>query len=166
MQKTTPRDSNPDPITGAPGSHPVGTGVGAAAGGLAAGAALGAIGGPIGAAVGAAVGAVAGGYGGKAVAESYDPTAEDAYWRENYASRPYYQPETSYDEYRPAYQYGWETRSRYASDRFEDVESELERDWATSQGDSNLTWERAKHGVRDAWDRLGNAASGSSRKPR
>ena len=28
--------TNPDPITGAPGSHPVGTGVGAAAGGAAA----------------------------------------------------------------------------------------------------------------------------------
>ena len=27
------RDANPDPITGAPGAHPVGTGLGAAAGG-------------------------------------------------------------------------------------------------------------------------------------
>ena len=34
-------DSNPDPITGAPGSHPVGTGLGAAGAG-AAGAAIGA----------------------------------------------------------------------------------------------------------------------------
>ena len=33
-------DPNPDPITGAPGSHPVGTGIGAA-GGAAAGVALG-----------------------------------------------------------------------------------------------------------------------------
>ena len=34
-------DSNPDPITGAPGAHPVGVGLGAVAGGIAAGAAAG-----------------------------------------------------------------------------------------------------------------------------
>ena len=33
------RDANRDPLTGEPGSHPVGTGLGAAAGGMAAGAA-------------------------------------------------------------------------------------------------------------------------------
>ncbi|MGZ8901027.1 MAG: glycine zipper family protein, partial [Limisphaerales bacterium] len=41
-------DANRDPITGAPGAHPVGTGVGATGGG-AAGAAIGAaVGGPVG----------------------------------------------------------------------------------------------------------------------
>lgn len=167
MPTNTPsRDTNPDAITGAPGSHPVGTGVGAAAGGLAAGAALGAVAGPIGAAVGAVAGAVAGGYGGKAVAETYDPTAEDAYWRENHASRPYYQSGTSYDEYQPAYRFGGETRSRYGSERFEDVEAELQRDWPNGRGTSSLTWDRAKPAVRDAWDRLGDSVSGSSKKPR
>src|SRR6266851_3247743 len=47
---------NPDPITGKPGAHPVGTGAGAAGGGLAGAAIGGAVGGPVGAAVGAAVG--------------------------------------------------------------------------------------------------------------
>src|SRR3954469_20482519 len=74
----TSKDMNPDPITGAPGSHPVGTGVGAAGGG-AAGAAIGSMAGPIGTAVGAVVGAVAGGLAGKGAAEAIDPTAEDAY---------------------------------------------------------------------------------------
>ena len=76
-ETTKNRDANPDPITGAPGSHPVGTGIGAAAGGaagvaggMAAGAAAGTAGaGPIGGAVGAAVGAVVGGLAGKGVAE-------------------------------------------------------------------------------------------------
>ena len=77
-------DANRDPITGTPGAHPVGTGVGAA-GGAAAGAAIGAIGGPIGAAVGLVAGAVAGGLAGKGVAETIDPTVEDAYWRKNYS---------------------------------------------------------------------------------
>src|SRR4051794_39583484 len=105
--KVTGGSANRDPISGEPGAHPVGTGIGAAAAGAAAGAAGGAVGGPVGAVAGAVVGAVAGGLAGKGVAESIDPTVEDAYWRENYASRPYHDASTSYDEYAPAYRYGW-----------------------------------------------------------
>jgi phage tail tape-measure protein len=76
--KTSVPDSNPanrDPLTGEPGSHPVGTGIGSA-GGAAAGAAIGgAAAGPVGALVGGAVGAVAGGATGHAVGESANPTA-------------------------------------------------------------------------------------------
>src|SRR5687767_5471255 len=122
--KTT-TDTNPDPITGEPGSHPVGTGIGAAVTGAAAGVAGGALGGPIGAAAGAAIGAVAGGYAGKAIEEEFDPTAEDAYWRENYKSRPYVESGVDYDAYRPAYQYGWESRARHRDLRFDEVEPEL-----------------------------------------
>lgn len=80
--KTRHAGTNPDPITGAPGAHPVGVGLGAAAGGIAggiaAGAAVGTVAaGPVGTVVGAAVGAIAGGLGGKAVAEHFDPTAEE-----------------------------------------------------------------------------------------
>jgi uncharacterized protein (TIGR02271 family) len=75
--QTSERDANPDPITGAPGSHPVGTGVGAVAGGLAAGAAAGSVAGPVGTVAGAAVGAVAGGLAGKGVAEAVEPTTHD-----------------------------------------------------------------------------------------
>src|SRR5436190_23626440 len=84
-------DANRDPITGAPGAHPVGTGLGAAAGGMAAGAAVGSVAGPVGTAVGAAAGAVVGGLAGKGIAEMIDPTAEEAYWRENYTLQPYYE---------------------------------------------------------------------------
>src|SRR5690348_15169584 len=94
-------DANRDPLTGEPGAHPVGVGIGAAGAG-AAGAAIGSMAGPVGTAVGAVIGAVAGGYAGKGVAESIDPTAEDAYWRENYQSRPYVESGSTYDEYRPA----------------------------------------------------------------
>lgn len=152
--KQTSTDTNPDPISGEPGSHPVGTGVGAAVAGAAAGAAGGAIGGPVGTVIGAAAGAVAGGYAGKAVEESFDPTAEDAYWREEYRNRSYVDQGADYDAYRPAYQYGWESRNAYGDRRFEDVETDLERDWMARRGDSNLTWDRAKLAVRDAWNRL------------
>src|SRR5215207_11085068 len=121
----TAPDANPDPITGAPGSHPIGTGVGAAGGG-AAGAAIGAAvsgpAAPVGAAIGAVVGAVAGGLAGKGAAEAVNPTNEDAYWRENYSTRPYYESGYSYDEdYRPAYEYGWQSRSQHAGTAFHEV---------------------------------------------
>ena len=88
-------DSNPDPITGEPGAHPVGVGFGTAVGGAAAGAAAGAMAGPVGTVAGAVIGGVAGGLAGKGIAESIDPTAEDAYWRENYANRSYYDQGTT-----------------------------------------------------------------------
>ena len=150
-------DRNPDPITDEPGAHPVGVGVGAAVGGAAAGAAAGAIGGPVGAAVGAVVGAFAGGYGGKAVAESIDPTAEDAFWRETYPSRPYYDSHTAYVEYAPAYRQGWESRQRFQSGRFDEIEPELAKDWTNARSSSKLTWMQAKHAARDAYDRGGQA---------
>lgn len=147
-------DTNPDPITGEKGAHPVGVGLGAAGAGAAAGAVGGAVGGPVGAAVGAVIGAVAGGLAGKGVAESIDPTVEDAYWSENYKNRPYVEKATSYDLYRPAYQHGWESRSKYADKSFDEVEPILKRDWDAVKADSKLTWDKAKHATRDAWDRI------------
>lgn len=146
-------DRNPDPITGAPGAHPVGVGLGAAGGG-AAGAAVGAAAGPVGVAVGAVVGAVAGGLGGKAVAEQIDPTAEDAYWRENYSSRPYVDQGGAYETYQPAYRYGWESRTQHSGRRFDEVENDLASGWERTKGKTAMGWEKAKHAVRDAWDRL------------
>jgi hypothetical protein len=74
---STGGSANLDPVTGAPGAHPVGTGVGAAAGGMAAGAAAGTVAGPVGTLLGAAAGAVVGGLSGKGVAEKVDPTTGD-----------------------------------------------------------------------------------------
>lgn len=72
--KLTGGDANRDPVTGAPGAHPVGLGVGGVAGSVAAGAAVGAVAGPPGALAGAVVGAVIGAAAGKATAESVNPT--------------------------------------------------------------------------------------------
>ncbi len=158
--------SNPDPITKAPGSHPVGTGVGAAVGGaagiggaLAAGAIAGSVAGPIGTAVGAVVGAVAGGLVGKGVAENINPTVEHAYWQKNYTSRPYVKTGATYDEYGPAYQYGWESRSRQKEGDFDKVESRLGSDWERAKGKSRLKWDQAREAARDAWNRVGSNRS-------
>jgi hypothetical protein len=160
LRKNNP-DNNPDPITGSPGAHPVGTGVGAASAG-AAGAAIGAVGGPIGIAIGAVVGAVAGGLAGKGVAEAVYPTAEEAYWRSSYKTRPYVESQADFDQYGPAYRYGWEARKRYSDRRFDDVESDLEREWSSARGKSSLDWTRARHATRDAWERIDREYPGES----
>jgi hypothetical protein len=155
-QELTNRDANRDPITGAPGSHPVGTGLGAAAGGLAAGAAVGTVAGPVGTLVGAAVGAIAGGLAGKGIAELIDPTAEEAYWRDNYATRPYVDSGATFEDYGPAYRYGADTYANYVGRDFDDVDADLERGWDRARGTSRLTWDRAKLATRDSWQRLGD----------
>jgi hypothetical protein len=153
-------DRNPDLITGAPGSHPVGTGVGAAGAG-AAGAAIGSVAGPIGTAVGAVVGAVAGGLAGKGVAEAVNPT-EDAYWRDNYRTRSYARPGADYDEFEPAYRYGYNASDRYQGQNFDDIEGELRRDWESKRGNSSLDWDAARPACRDAFDRVRQSNSSMS----
>jgi hypothetical protein len=150
-------DANRDPLTGAPGSHPVGTGVGALAGGMAAGAAVGTVAGPVGTAIGAAVGAIAGGLAGHGVAEAIDPTVEDAYWRDTYTQRDYVPAGSTYDDYGPAYRYGVDAYTQYGNREFEDVETELSRDWGVNRGASSLEWERARPAARDSWQRVSDA---------
>lgn len=147
--------ANRDPITGAPGAHPVGTGLGAAAGGIAAGATAGTLAaGPVGTAVGAAIGAIVGGLGGKAIAEHYDPTVEEGYWRGSYEGEPYYQSGMTFDDYAPAYRLGGESRAGMGTERFDDVEGQLAERYDEIRGESRLDWENAKHATRAAWDRL------------
>jgi hypothetical protein len=155
-------DANPDPITGAPGAHPVGVGIGTAAGGIAAGAAVGAMGGPIGLVVGAVVGGVAGGLAGKGIAEAMDPSVEEAYWRENYTSRPYYTSDTTFDDYSPAYRSGWEARGRGDDRSWNETESDLATRWEKTRGKSKLSWDKAKLAARDAWERGERAMPGDA----
>jgi uncharacterized protein (TIGR02271 family) len=159
-------DRNPDPITGAPGSHPVGTGIGAAGGGLAgaaAGAAIGSvvpgIGTVVGGVVGTIVGATGGGLAGKGIAENIDPTTEDAYWRENYKTRPYVQSGKTYTDYRPAYEYGWESRKQYPEQSFDEVEPTLRDRWSSDKTKAGFEWDKAKGAVKDAWDRIGGSTA-------
>ena len=161
MEKQDAKDRNLDPITKAPGSHPVGTGMGAAAGG-AAGAAVGAVAGPVGVLAGAAVGAVVGGLAGKGVAEGFNPTEEEAHWRTQYVHESYYDKGRSYDDYAPAYRTGYEGRGLYAGERFEDVEPRLENDFIAGRGPSTLEWAQARHASRAAWDRVDHAGVGRS----
>lgn len=157
-------EPNRDPITGAPGAHPVGTGVGAT-GGAIAGAAVGSVAGPVGAVVGLVAGAVAGGLGGKAVAEGVNPTQEDAYWRDNYDKESYYDRTRTYDDYGPAYELGWSGRAQRGAD-FAAAEPALASEWNDRRGTSGLEWSQARPAAEAAWDRAdvqyyGTQANGS-----
>ena len=148
-------DKNPDPLTGEPGSHPIGTGVGAAGGGLT-GAAIGAaVGGPLGAAVGAVVGGVAGAYGGKGVAEAVNPTEEEKYWRENHAKQEWAQGEAlGYEHYGPAYRTGYEGVMKYAGRQYHEIETDLARDYEKNDANPAIPWDRARPAVKAAWSRV------------
>lgn len=149
------RDENRDPISGARGAHPVGTGLGAAAGGAAAGAAIGSVAGPVGTAAGIVVGAVAGGLAGKGIAEKVNPTAEADYWRENYRNEPYVKEGRAYDVYEGAYRTGYEGYARYGDRTWDEVKADLQRDYERNRGTSELTWDEASPATRAAWERLG-----------
>ncbi len=177
-------DMNRDPITGAPGSHPLGTGVGAVSG-AAAGAALGSVTGPLGTAIGGVVGAVVGGLAGKGIGEAanpsvevvdragdpvavrgavvapLDPTAEDLYWQRAFVTEPYYNSELSYDDYAPAYRAGSLDRRNHAKRTWEESETVLQSEWERSKGTSRLSWEDAKDPVQAAWQRADNELSGA-----
>ncbi len=154
------KDLNRDPITGEPGSHPLGTGLGSA-GGAAAGAAIGAVGGPIGMAIGGAIGAVAGGVVGHEVAEGMDPTAEDAYWSENFRKEPYNQQDFDYPDYQPAYRAGYTSYGARPTASFAEIQEELSRQWSQNRGESRLDWEKARPAAEAGFNRAQSSSTRS-----
>lgn len=147
-------EPNRDPITGAVGAHPVGTGLGATLGGAVAGALTGSAVGPVGTLVGTALGAIVGGLAGKSVAETIDPSIEVDYWRDNFKEQPYAAQAQDFHVFEPAFRYGVAAYSRYPGRRFDDLEVELARDWIDARGTSNLEWLNARPAARDAWQRV------------
>jgi hypothetical protein len=103
------------------------------------------------------VGAVAGGLAGKGVAESIDPTVEEAYWRDNFESRSYVNEGASFSDYGPAYRFGSDSYGRSKGRTFDQSESNLKRDWDGNKGSSSLSWDRAKDAVHDSWQRTSDA---------
>jgi hypothetical protein len=103
------------------------------------------------------------GVGGLAAGEDLDPVAEGDYWREAFASRPYYDASRSYEDYEPGYRLGWETAAdpENAGTAFEEVEPDLRLKWErgeiegdTRRGADALTWEEMREAALDAWQRI------------
>ena len=141
--------------------HSIGEGTGAVAGAVA-GAAVGSMAGPVGTVVGAIAGGALGAKGGGAVAEAINPTEYNNYFEKNYTSAPYYVGGSEWRDYKPAYQYGYDTYGQYRGQRFEDVESDLERNWDATKANSRLAWNEAKGAVRDGWHHIERAMPGDA----
>jgi len=145
------------------GDHPVGGAVGAAVGavasavavGAAQGAAMGTLAGLPGMAAGVAIGGVVGALAGKGLAQEINPTTEDAYWSENYKSRPYVGEDQDYTYYGPAYRNGVDAFTKNEGKNFDEIEPQLSKNWE-SKGGTSLSWDKAKPASRDAYDRLYN----------
>ena len=161
-------DQNRDPISGEPGSHPIGTGVGAAGTGTLGALTGAALGGPVGAVLGAAAGASLGGLAGHTVGEKVNPTFGqiEPVLQSDFASRPYAAGST-FDEYRPAYEYGNLSYGKYGrnfdgtrrewDDKFE---ADLRRDWEQTKASANATFDKAKDAIRDGWHATERAIPG------
>jgi hypothetical protein len=83
-----------------------------------------------------------------------DWRTEDEYWRTNWSNRPYVSADRGYDYYRPGYQYGYESASRYRGRDWNDIETDLRSGWDRFENRSQSTWENIKDAVRDAWNRV------------
>jgi hypothetical protein len=143
---------NEDAITGAPGSHPVGSGLGAALGGAATGAVAGLAAGPVGTVIGTIAGGIAGGLAGKAVAENIDPSEETNFWQNEHRNRPYYEDDYVFEDYEPAYRAGWESYDPAAASEWTERE-QLARDrWQSSN--PTMPWEKARPAAQDAYTRV------------
>ncbi|MFZ4573973.1 MAG: hypothetical protein ACOYN0_06220 [Phycisphaerales bacterium] len=111
---------------------------------------------PVARPVGGIAAAALDGIAGTATTGIVNPAAEADYWRHNYASRPYAKTPLDFEEFAPAYRYGWESFVTHGdlNKSFESIESELGSDWDHSKGGSRLAWNQAKDASRDAWDRV------------
>jgi uncharacterized protein YcfJ len=141
--------------------HSVGEGTGAVTGAVT-GAAVGTAAGPVGTVVGAIAGGVIGAKAGGAIAEAVNPTAYTEHFKTTYRETPYYNSSRDWNDYEPAYKYGYDTYGQYKGQRFEDVESNLESGWNTTKANSRLAWNEARGAVRDGWHHIERAMPGDA----
>ena len=99
---------------------------------------------------------------GDAIAEAVNPTEYSRHFESTYRSTPYYSAGREWTDYEPAYKYGYDTYSQYRGRKFEDVETDLERNWEATKANSRLAWSEAKGAVRDGWHHIERAMPGDA----
>ena len=77
----------------------------------------------------------------------------------------YFLSGSEWQDYEPAYSYGYDTFERYAGQDFDAVEAELEQGWEGLRRDSRLGWAEAREAVRDGWGLMDRGPGGSGRAP-
>jgi hypothetical protein len=90
---------------------------------------------------------------------------EDAWWRENFSVRPYAAGQ-AYDEFQPAYHYGFESARQHSGKGWGEVEESLRTGWDKFEGKraGGAAWENIKDAVKDAWHRAIGAHGVDSEK--
>lgn len=86
------------------------------------------------------------------------PPIESDYWRQQYATRPYYTEETDFESIQPAYEYGESLHSRFGGKSFEEAEDDVRAEWekligSKKQVGTRLGWEQARPAIQDAYER-------------
>ena len=81
-----------------------------------------------------------------------DRSKYDTNFRNSYQSASYYDKARTWDDYSPAYDYAYQSKTgNYADRKFDDVENDLERGWDKAKANSGLMWNQARDAVRDGW---------------
>lgn len=158
VDKAEAKAMNRDPLSGATGSHPVGTAIGTTSGAVA-GAFAGAIAGPVGTALGGFVGALVGAVIGHESGEELNPTADEDYWRDAYLNGAAADSRFDFADYAPAFRVGAAYRDLHADREWDRAESDLAARWDIDKGSSRLRWEEASSAARAAWQRRHEAPS-------
>ena len=83
-----------------------------------------------------------------------DWDSDRIWWQENYTSRPYVSSDLLFEDYEPAYRFGYGSVSRYRGKNWDTIEHTLRADWDRFEGKGESTWESVKEAVHDAWDNL------------
>ena len=83
-------------------------------------------------------------------------------FQQSYEKAPYYRDGQSWQDYEPAYKYGYDQYASATGRKWEEVKSELEQGWDKAKGESRMAWEQAKDAVRAGWDRVERAMPGDA----
>lgn len=73
------------------------------------------------------------------------------HFRLGYSATPYYSSGRDWNDYLPAYRYGFDTYQQHAGQQFDEVEALLSEQWDRVKPPSRLAWAEARDAVLDGW---------------
>lgn len=91
---------------------------------------------------------------------------ERAHWKRQFEKEPYYEAGRTFADYESAYRIGAEGHERHRGKRFDQIESDLQREWEDAKGSARIGWDHAKQAARAAWNRVEAAMPGKHGKDR
>jgi hypothetical protein len=100
-----------------------------------------------------------------------DPQSQHAYWRQHFRELQTLGSSGTYEDYAPAFEYGWESRSAceakasQAPADFEEAEATLQEQWQQRPVAAALPWNMAREAVRAAWEKVEQAVASDEAKP-